>query len=64
MHGPRRFLDSRERRRLGGVIETAEGREVRSTRDCFEEAWKRALSEGVVTPEDAGSIQFRTTLSA
>jgi hypothetical protein len=47
-----------------GMIETAEGREVRSTRDCFEDAWKRALSEGVVTPEDAGRIQFRTTLSA
>lgn len=47
-----------------GVIEAAEGREIRSTRDCFEDAWKRALSEGAVTPEDAGLIQFRTTLSA
>jgi hypothetical protein len=42
-----------------GIVETTEQGGVRSTRACFDEAWQRALSEGAVTPDDAGRIQFR-----
>ena len=44
-----------------GVIETTDRTGVRTTRDCFNEAWQRALSEGAVRPDDAGRIQFRSS---
>lgn len=44
-----------------GVIEGTEGDEVRSGREYFDEAWQRALSEGAVIAEDAGTVQFRST---
>jgi hypothetical protein len=44
-----------------GVIEGTEGGEVRSVREYFDEAWQRALSEGAVIAEDAGTVQFRST---
>jgi len=44
-----------------GVIE-ATGRGVaRTTRECFEEAWRQAMREGAVTAEEAGAIQFRSS---
>jgi hypothetical protein len=30
-----------------------------TTRELFEEAWRLALQARVVTPEDAGRVQFR-----
>jgi hypothetical protein len=36
------------------------GAEIRSARDCFQEAWRRALQDGAVTEADAGVVQFRS----
>jgi len=44
-----------------GVIEVTARSGVRTTRDCFNEAWRRALSEGAVVGDDAGRIQFRSS---
>ena len=44
-----------------GVIEAPGGAEVRTTRECFEEAWQRALRAGAVTADEAGAIQFRSS---
>ncbi len=42
-----------------GVIEILERGEVMTTRQYFEEAWRRALSAGALTTEDADRVQFR-----
>jgi hypothetical protein len=34
---------------------------VASAQEYFEEAWRRALSDGAVSDGDAGHVQFRTT---
>jgi alkylated DNA nucleotide flippase Atl1 len=44
-----------------GVIEATERSGVRTAHDCFNEAWQRALSEGAVTADDSGRIQFRSS---
>lgn len=33
---------------------------IGSARECFEEAWRRALAEGAVIEADAGIVQFRS----
>ena len=42
-----------------GVVGPTRG-EAMSTRERFEEAWRRALAEGAVTAADAGVAQFRS----
>jgi hypothetical protein len=42
-----------------GVIETLERGDVMTTRQYFDEAWRRALSAGAVPAEDADRVQFR-----
>ena len=42
-----------------GVVGGGKG-EIRSARECFEEAWRRALKEGAVVEADAGIVQFRS----
>jgi len=44
-----------------GVIEATERSGVRTTLDCFNEAWQRALDDGAVTADDAGRVQFRSS---
>jgi hypothetical protein len=43
--------------RVGGA-----GGETQTTRERFEEAWRRALQAGAVNAADAGAVQFRSYL--
>jgi hypothetical protein len=43
-----------------GAVGAEHGRATLSARERFEEAWRRALQDGAVTPADAGIVQFRS----
>ena len=43
-----------------GVVGAGRSGEIVSARDCFEEAWRRAVQDGAVSEVDAGAVQFRS----
>ncbi len=46
-----------------GVVKAVSRDSLVSTRDLFEEAWRLALQQKAVAPEDAGRVRFRFSSS-